>query len=140
MIWDQIQVSWKQLKEKFVLQWFRVTDDNGKSLELIGAEISWDDRSDAQPAAFTPTTAESEASFRCTLAAKLPRSSTLLVDVATRPGSTERSDLSRGICPVGFVLNGRLNRRLGPRQGRKLLRRRPAQIDGRAFVTATELA
>jgi hypothetical protein len=28
MNWDQIQVSWKQLKEKFVFQWFRVTDDN----------------------------------------------------------------------------------------------------------------
>ena len=54
MKWDQIQVSWKQLKEKFVLQWFRVTDDYGKSLELIGAEMSWDDRSDAQPAAFHP--------------------------------------------------------------------------------------
>ena len=54
MNWDQIQVSWKQLKEKFVLQWFRVTDDNGKSLELIGAEMSWDDRSDAQSAAFHP--------------------------------------------------------------------------------------
>jgi len=54
MNWDQIQVSWKQLKEKFVLQWFRVTDDNGKSLELIGAEMSWNDRSDTQPAAFHP--------------------------------------------------------------------------------------
>ena len=30
MVWDQIQVSWKQLKEKFVFQWFRVTDDNGR--------------------------------------------------------------------------------------------------------------
>jgi hypothetical protein len=28
--WDQIQVSWKQLREKFVFQWFRVTDDNGR--------------------------------------------------------------------------------------------------------------
>jgi len=54
MIWDLIQVSWKQLKEKFVLQWFRVTDDNGESLELIGAEMSRDDRSDTQPAAFHP--------------------------------------------------------------------------------------
>ena len=44
----------KAAKEKFVLQWLRVTDDNGKSLELIGAEMSWDDRSDAQPAAFHP--------------------------------------------------------------------------------------
>ena len=54
MNWDQIQVSWKQLKEKFVLQWFTVTDDDSKSLELIGAERSWDDRSDTQPAAFRP--------------------------------------------------------------------------------------
>ena len=54
MKWDQIQVSWKQLKEKFDLQWLRVTDDNGKSLELIGAEMSWDDQRDAQPTAFHP--------------------------------------------------------------------------------------
>ena len=54
MKWDHIQVSWKQLKEKFVLQWFRVTDDNGKGLELIGAEMSWDGQSDAQPTAFHP--------------------------------------------------------------------------------------
>ena len=54
MNWDQIQVSWKQLKEKFVLQWFSVTDDKGKSLELIDAEMSWDGRSDAQTAAFQP--------------------------------------------------------------------------------------
>ena len=53
MNWDQIQVSWKQLKEKFVLQWFSVTDDKGKSLELIDAEMSWDGRSDAQTAAFS---------------------------------------------------------------------------------------
>ena len=44
---DQIQVSWKQLKVKFVLQWFGVTDDNGKSLELIGVKMSWDGQSDA---------------------------------------------------------------------------------------------
>jgi len=54
MNWDQIQVSWKQLKEKFVFQWFKVTHDNGNGLELIGAGMSWDDRSDAQPAAFHP--------------------------------------------------------------------------------------
>ena len=40
MNWDQIQVSWQQLKEKFVFQWVRVTDDNYKGLELIGAEMS----------------------------------------------------------------------------------------------------
>ena len=49
---DQIQVSWKQLKEKFVFQSFRVTDDNGNGLELIGAEMSRDGQSDAQPTAF----------------------------------------------------------------------------------------
>ena len=54
MNWDRIQESWKQLKEKFVLQWFRVTDDNGKGLQLIGAEMSVDDRSVTQPAAFRP--------------------------------------------------------------------------------------
>jgi hypothetical protein len=54
MNWDQFQESWKQLKEKFVLQWFTPTDHDGKSLELIGAERSWDDRSDAQPATFHP--------------------------------------------------------------------------------------
>ena len=54
MNWDQIQVSWKQLKGKFVLQWFRVTDDNGKGLELIDAEMSRDGQSDAQPMAFRP--------------------------------------------------------------------------------------
>jgi hypothetical protein len=54
MNWDQMQVSWKQLKEKFALQWFGVTDDNGKSLELSGAELSSGDRSDTQSAAFHP--------------------------------------------------------------------------------------
>jgi hypothetical protein len=54
MNWDQMQVSWKQLKEKFALQWFGVTDDNGKGLELSGAELSSGDRSDTQSAAFHP--------------------------------------------------------------------------------------
>jgi len=54
MKWDQIHVSWKQLKEKSVLQWFRVTDDNGKSLELISAEMSRYDQGDTQPTAFHP--------------------------------------------------------------------------------------
>ena len=43
MNWDQTQASWKQLKEKFALQWFRVTDDNSNGLELIGAEMSRDE-------------------------------------------------------------------------------------------------
>ncbi len=54
MNWDRIQVSWKQLKENFMLQWVGVTDDNGKGLQLIGAELSRDDRRVAQPAAFHP--------------------------------------------------------------------------------------
>jgi hypothetical protein len=54
MKWDQIQVSWKQLKEKIALQWFRMTDDSGKGLEPIGAETSSDGRSDTQPTAFHP--------------------------------------------------------------------------------------
>ena|SRR5271166_4447206 len=80
---------------------------------------------------FTPTTAESEASFRYTLAAKRPRSSTLLVDVATRPASTDglicpvRIRPQRSAEPAKFV-----PARLGPRQGRKLLRPRLAhQLD-----------
>ncbi len=63
MNWDQIQVSWKQLKEKFVLQWFRVTDDNGKGLQLIGAEMSRDNRSVTQPAAFHPDDREKRSEF-----------------------------------------------------------------------------
>ena len=63
MNWDQIQVSWKQLKEKFVLQWFRVTDDNSKGLELTGAEMSREDRSDTQPAAFHPDDREKRSEF-----------------------------------------------------------------------------
>ncbi len=63
MNWDQIQASWKQLKEKFVLQWFRVTDDNGKGLQLIGAEMSRDDRSVTQPAAFRPDDREKRSEF-----------------------------------------------------------------------------
>ena len=54
MNWNQVQVSWKQLKEKLALQWFRVTDDSGKSLELIGAEMSRYGQTDAQPTAFHP--------------------------------------------------------------------------------------
>ena len=58
MNWDQIQVRWKRLKETFVLRWFRVTDDNGesldKSLELISAGMSRYGQSDTQPTAFHP--------------------------------------------------------------------------------------
>jgi hypothetical protein len=63
MNWVQIQLSWKQLKEKLALQWFRVTDDNSKSLELSGAEMSSDDRSDTQSAAFRPDDREKRSEF-----------------------------------------------------------------------------
>ena len=33
MNWDQLQVSWKQLKGKFVFERFRAMDDNGKGLQ-----------------------------------------------------------------------------------------------------------
>jgi hypothetical protein len=55
MNWDQIVLSWKQLKDKIVFQWGGPTDDNGKRVDLIGAETSRDGRSsDAQPTAFRP--------------------------------------------------------------------------------------
>ena len=63
MDWDQIQASWNQLKEKFVLQRFRMTDDNGKGLQLIGAEMSRDNRSVTQPAAFHPDYREKRSEF-----------------------------------------------------------------------------
>jgi uncharacterized protein YjbJ (UPF0337 family) len=55
MNWEQIDVSWKQLKDKIVFRWGRLTDDNGKRVDLIGAEMSRDSQSgDAQPTAFRP--------------------------------------------------------------------------------------
>ncbi|MGD1037246.1 MAG: hypothetical protein ABR878_08620 [Roseiarcus sp.] len=55
MIWDQVEVSWKQLKDKVVFQWSRLTDDNGKRFDLLGAEMSRDGQSgDAQIANFRP--------------------------------------------------------------------------------------
>ena len=54
MNWDQIQFSWKQLKEKFAFQWFRAMDDNGKGLELSSAKMSRGGQSDAQPTDFRP--------------------------------------------------------------------------------------
>jgi hypothetical protein len=53
MNWDQIREGWKQLKEKFVLQRLRVTDHDGKGLQLIGADMS-DERSVTQAGAFRP--------------------------------------------------------------------------------------
>jgi hypothetical protein len=63
MIWDLIQASWKQLKEKFVFQWFRVTDDNVEGLELIGAEMLRDSQTEAQPMAFRPDEREKRSEF-----------------------------------------------------------------------------
>ena len=63
MNWDRIQVSWKQLKEKFMLQWVGVTDGNFKGLELIGAEMSRDGESDEQPKEFRPDDREKRSEF-----------------------------------------------------------------------------
>jgi hypothetical protein len=63
MKWDRIQVSWKRLKEKFVLQWFGVINDNGKGLELIGVDMSWVGQSDAEPTAFHPDDREKRSEF-----------------------------------------------------------------------------
>jgi hypothetical protein len=63
MIWDLIQVSWKQLKEKFVFQWFRVTDDNVEGLQLIGAEMLRDSQTEAQSMAFRPDDREKRSEF-----------------------------------------------------------------------------
>ena len=63
MNWYRMQVGWKQLKEKFVLQWFRLTDDNGNGLELIGAEMQWDGHGDDQPKAFRPDDREKRSEF-----------------------------------------------------------------------------
>ena len=54
MNWDQIQVSWKQVKGKFVFRRFRAMDDDGRRLELFSAKMSRDGQSDAQPTAFRP--------------------------------------------------------------------------------------
>jgi hypothetical protein len=52
MKWDQIQVSWNQLKDKYVRQWSKATGDSGKDLGLIGAEKSSGGQSGARPTAF----------------------------------------------------------------------------------------
>jgi hypothetical protein len=53
MNWDQLQVSWKQLKGKFVFQRLRTVDNNGKD-QLSTAKMSRRGQSDAQPTAFRP--------------------------------------------------------------------------------------
>ena len=54
MNWDQLQVSWKQLKGKLVFQRLRTMDDNGKGLQLSTAKMSRHGQSDVQPTAFCP--------------------------------------------------------------------------------------
>jgi uncharacterized protein YjbJ (UPF0337 family) len=55
MNWSQIELSWIQLKGKIVFQWGRLTDGDGKRVDLIGAEASRTDKSgDAQMSAFRP--------------------------------------------------------------------------------------
>jgi uncharacterized protein YjbJ (UPF0337 family) len=69
MNWEQIEASWKQLKDKIVFRWGRLTDDNGKRVDLIGAETSRDAKAVARNRRpFAPTTTESGASFHSTLA------------------------------------------------------------------------
>jgi len=57
------QSGLEQLKEKFVFQWFRVTDDNYKGPERIGAEMSRDGQSDGQPKAFRPDDRQKRSEF-----------------------------------------------------------------------------
>ena len=55
MNWGQIDLSWIQLKDKIVFQWGRLTDGDGKRVDLIGAEMPRDGQSsDAQISAFRP--------------------------------------------------------------------------------------
>ncbi|MGD0641762.1 MAG: hypothetical protein ABSC22_13530 [Roseiarcus sp.] len=55
MNWDHVEVGWIQLKHEIVLRWDKLSDDNGKRVELIGAPISSDGQSsDAQMIAFRP--------------------------------------------------------------------------------------
>jgi hypothetical protein len=55
MKWNQIEASWKQLKDKFGFRPFRLSDDDSGSFNLIGAEISRIGQSEeSQPAIFRP--------------------------------------------------------------------------------------
>jgi len=52
---SQIVLSWIQLKDRIVFQWGRLTDGDGKRVDLIGAETPRDGQSgDAQISAFRP--------------------------------------------------------------------------------------
>jgi hypothetical protein len=63
MKWDQIQVSWNQLKDKYVREWFKTNGDSGKGLDLIGAEIPSGGQSGARPTAFHADDREKRAEF-----------------------------------------------------------------------------
>ncbi len=54
MNWDQVHISWKQLRGKFAFQRFRAIDDKGKGLERSSAKMSRGRQSDAQPTDFRP--------------------------------------------------------------------------------------
>ena len=55
MKWSRIEASWVQLKDKFALWPFRLSDDDRESFGLIGAEISRISQTDdSQPPAFHP--------------------------------------------------------------------------------------
>lgn len=54
MNWDQVHVTWKQLKGKIVFERFRVSEDTGMGLEPSSAKMSTHGQSDAQPTEFRP--------------------------------------------------------------------------------------
>ncbi len=55
MRWDRIEMSWKQLKGRFIFRLFWLSDDVGERFDRAGAEISKVVQSDAShPAAFCP--------------------------------------------------------------------------------------
>ena len=70
MSWNRIAGSFKRLKDEIVFQWCRLTDDKSRSFDLIAAECRATVKAVmCERRSFAPTTAESRASFRCTLAA-----------------------------------------------------------------------
>jgi len=55
MRWDRIEMSWKQLKGRFVFRLFWLSDNVGERFDPAGAEISKVVQSDAShQAAFCP--------------------------------------------------------------------------------------
>ena len=63
MNWDQVQVTWKRLIGKFVVELFRVSEDTRKGLEPTSATISTHDKIDAQPPVFRPDDREKRSEF-----------------------------------------------------------------------------